>query len=185
MHVVLHRWIPLLALSGTLAGCEPGAVAGPPLHEVDPDFTLVAPLIGPSLLIAETFDTLASLPDTRGPSASDVGDDFQTRPLQQIWDASSRGAFVSGQARFLATHSYIGNIGSIDSYVNLDRDGRSVSSIPSRSQQYTPFFLDFGRVKQMFHPTSFDVEDPCGYTLSGRSQHKAWWEFYQGRSAPA
>lgn len=185
MQSVLQRWTTLLSLSAVFGGCDSQSATRPADPEVALDFALVSPMIGSDDLIARAFNTLPTPPpDPDEPAASDVGGEFSVRPQQQIWGASSRGRFVGNEARFLATHDYIGNVGYIGSRVDVTENDRAVTSVDSESQDYTPFLVDFGQVKTIYHPTTVHIEEPCGVTVTGRSQHKASWEFFQGRSAP-
>lgn len=183
MHPV-HPFRFSLLILGTLAACEPGTSTGPSGVETPIDHALSAPLIDAADLVHRTSVTRTPPPGPGGPQASDVGDDFTIRPLQQVTGEHTSASFREKEFRLLARHSYIGNVGVITSTANVTLDGMHFTSQVSESQEYTPFIIDFGRVKRMFHETIVHLPGTCGFSGGGSSQHKAWWQFYQGRSAP-
>lgn len=184
MHAVHPSRFALIMLCSAFAACEPGETTRPSTVESAFDHALGAPVIGPEDLVRRSFTPLTPAADGNGPQASDVGNDFNIRPVQQVWGEHSSASFRDKEFRLLARHSYIGNIGQIRSTANVSLDGMHFASQSSEGQEYTPFILDFGRTKRMFHETIVHLTGTCGFSGGGTSQHKAWWQFYQGRSAP-
>lgn len=177
-----------------LSGCD-GSDPSP--TSISSAFDEVVPPVQPGEGIIFVVPDLASLdlsPTTslHDPEPSDLparserGDleDEQARPLQQIFDAETRVGFEPGYAWALGSHQYIGNLGSVTTTAHATYQDMDLGSHTSTKQKYLPFLADWGLVKHIWQQSKIFTDHECGLSVQGYSDHRAWWQFYQGTSAP-
>lgn len=101
-----------------------------------------------------------------------------------IFDARTRVGVDVGYAYALGSHQYVGNKGRIVTQADVAFEGAHLGSQKAETEQYGIFLFDGGRVKHIWANAKVFTDHTCGLSVNGTSQHYAWWEFYQARSAP-
>jgi len=84
----------------------------------------------------------------------------------------------------IGRHVYIGNMGAVSATAHAAFQDQHLGSYTAERQNYTPFLVDFGEVKDIWASAKVYTDKTCGLTALGDSKHSAWWQFYQGRAAP-
>lgn len=174
--------LALLAASTLAAACSPDSPASP----VESSFE-TAPLVHPPALTQADFATRGTVqlvpdPLADGPATAEFDDEGLNRPLAQIFEARTTGDFQEGFAGAYGTHKYIGNVGAITTTAHVSYNGQHLGSQEGSQQQYTPFLIDFGRVKRIDVFPKIYTDHKCGLVAQGSSQHRASWQFYQATS---
>lgn len=121
-------------------------------------------------------------PTRPAPASTEL--EAHSRPLQQIRHAMTNVNILQGEASALGRHRYIGNVGSIDTTVQIVYGETYLGSFTAERQAYTPFIFDFGMEKSIYAYARVFTDHTCGLRVVGSSIHRASWQFYQGRSAP-
>lgn len=175
----------LVALAVALAGCAEETPVSPVASAVDEGPPLVrAPLLTQSDLDKSNFRVLGAPAADPGPARAEF-DEQGGRPIQQIFGPSTRADFGTGFASSIGAHRYIGNVGAVSTTASLSFQGQHVASRTSNQQDYTPFLLDWGSVKRVVTWIKIPSDHECGLSVEGQSDHRAWWQFFQGRGVAA
>lgn len=144
------------------------------------EFTV--PTVPDDRLDGHTYEVLGEELPADGPQLLEIQDDY-IRPLQQIFNPTTRVGFDDKYAWALGLHYYIGNVGSIGTTVDVTHESTYLGSYTAHKQDYTPFLLDLGTKKLIWVQAKVYTDKPCGLSVTGNSDHRAWWQFYQGRSS--
>jgi hypothetical protein len=131
------------------------------------------------------YDTLPA----SGPSRVDDqigGGEFESRPLQQVFNPRTIVGIAEGYDYVYAIglHDYIGNMGAVSTTAHATFQDQHLGSYTAERQNYTPFLVDFGAMKDIWAIAKVFTDKTCGLSALGESRHSAWWQFYQGRAAP-
>ena len=179
--------IPLLLVVAGLTGCRDAPstpldpLAGPPVAALDvrlPAAALRAPI---------AHDTAHDPVLAKAPTApAEVGQptDLTIKPREQIFNARTEAGFKPGFAYAFGTHDYQGNLGRVVTTATASHRDRLLGSQTAETQEYFPFLVDGGFIKKVWTWAKIFTDYTCGVTVSGSSVHSAWWQFFQGRSAP-
>jgi hypothetical protein len=180
-----HVPTPVLLALLALAACDGGDVS--PTAPPSPA-DLVAPrlpVLPPVSFRSVVYDTL--VPTSAHGAETEIGDeDLASRPLQQLFNVRTRTGLETndGYVFSYGLHDYIGNVGAVETTAHAVFDDKYLGSYTAERQDYTPFLLDFGTVKSIWAFARVYTDKTCGLTALGDSKHSAWWQFFQGRSAP-
>lgn len=171
--------ITLLVLVALVTGCDatPTAMNEQSVEPLD----FFVPPVAPDVLADFAYDTLSAEPAPDGPDEPALIDGVP-RPLQQIFSAQTRVGYDHGYAWALGSHRYIGNVASIATTAHVAYGSAHLGSQTANKQDYMPFLLDFGTVKFIWVQPKVYTDHDCGLSVQGNSDHRAWWQFYQGRS---
>jgi hypothetical protein len=175
------RIIPLALVMLGITGCDrtvPTAIDGRSLEALE--FTL--PTVPDDQLMSQTYEVLGEEPDHSGPQLLEIQDD-DVRPLQQIFNPSTRVGFDAKYAWAMGLNYYIGNVGAISTTVDVTHQSTYVGSYTANKQDYTPFLLDLGTRKHIWVQAKVYTDKTCGLSVKGASDHQAWWQFFQGRGS--
>ena len=175
------RIIPLALVALGISGCDralPTAMDSPPVEPLE--FTV--PAVPDDRLASHVYEVLGDEPEGDGPQLLEIEDD-PIRPLQQIFGASTRVGFDDKYAWALGLHYYIGNVGAISTTVEATHESTYLGSYTAHKQDYTPFLADFGTRKHIWVQAKIYTDKTCGLRVTGHSDHRAWWQFFQGRSS--
>ncbi len=118
---------------------------------------------------------------------TDITDgELESRPLQEVFNPRTTTGIAEGHGYVYAIglHDYIGNMGAIATTAHAAFQDQHLGSYTAERQEYTPFLLDLGVKKGIWATARVYTDKTCGLTALGDSQHSAWWQFFQGRSAP-
>lgn len=176
---------PLLLALLAAGGCD-GSDAIPTMPPSTGD--LLAPRLPELPLVTFTtvdYDTLSPADGLR--AETEIGDhDLSNRPLQELFNVRTVTGLAEdhGYVFAIGLHDYIGNMGAISTTAHAAFGDQYLGSYTAERQNYTPFLLDFGTVKDIWASARVYTERTCGLTALGDSKHSAWWQFFQGRSAP-
>ncbi|MDX1495099.1 MAG: hypothetical protein R3253_13605 [Longimicrobiales bacterium] len=185
----MHRnrlTLALLVPTVLSIGCSPQSPSAPEADAWLDSAPLVrAPVLSPSDLIQQdTASAWEQMPgeegEVFGPVPADFEEDDTDLLVTRIIDPDSRGDFQEGFGGVYGTHRYTGNVGYIETTAQLTYRDQHLGNATGRRQNYTPFLGDFGQIKHIgVFPKIFSDRE-CGLSVYGRSQHAAWWHFYQG-----
>jgi hypothetical protein len=167
------------AVASTFGGSEQPVALDEGLIFVAPDWS--------SVNLSTTTSVLDEAPDPADrPALAETGEleDEQARPLQQIFDPETRVGFEPGYAWALGSHRYIGNLGSVTTTAHATYNDMDLGSYTGTRQKYLPFLADWGLVKHIWQQSKIYTDHECGVSVQGYSDHRAWWQFYQAKSAP-
>jgi hypothetical protein len=106
--------------------------------------------------------------------------DPSTLPDSDIWNHRTRAGFQTGSAWAVGEHDYQGNKSDITTKVTVFLDGVEIGSQSAYTLQDMIFWLDFGLPKHIQAIARAFVNQECGLTARGDSQHAAWWEAVPG-----
>lgn len=181
------RAVPIPLLLAILAA---GACNGTDTIPTAPASTrdLLAPTLPelpPVTFATVEYDTLSPSEGLR--AETEIGDhDVSSRPLQELFNVRTVTGLAEdyGYVFAIGLHDYIGNMGAISTTAHAAFDDQHLGSYTAERQNYTPFLLDFGTVKDIWASARVYTDKTCGLTALGDSKHSAWWQFFQGRSAP-
>ncbi|HET9947745.1 MAG TPA: hypothetical protein VFQ22_02350 [Longimicrobiales bacterium] len=170
-----------------LAACDertPTAVdAAPP---VPPEALALAV---PNLTSADLVTTISIVDSTGADGPARVIRDPGTNPppdpepitstyvRSAIYDAQTLVGFNPGSAFAWGMHHYQGNKGRIETTANVTFQGTPIGSRTAVAEQYTPVLVDFGLKHFIQVMAEVFTDRTCGLTVSGSSEHFAWWEF--------
>jgi hypothetical protein len=159
------------------------------------DLRLVVPSLDEGQLVANgSDDTPAAggpeevtppgddIPSLRG-SSSDVDITPYLNEMGAIYDARTKVGFGPGYGYSFGSHSYQGNKGRVETTVNVWLDGFPMGSQAAVTEKYTMFLTDFGLVKYISATAHFYTDKDCGLSVTGKSEHSAWWEWFLGGSS--
>ena len=177
---------PAAAAAALVACSEDPTASAPPFAVAPmPDLELELPALDALRPATEERRRGAASGDPPGPAR--ITEDWEeelSRPIQQIFDPRTRTRIEGAYGYALGLHEYIGNIGRIATTVQASMGSQYLGAFTAESQDYTPFFFDFGRVKTAWAQARVSLAETCGLEVHGSSVHQAWWQMYQGRSAP-
>jgi len=114
----------------------------------------------------------------------DLDEHSLDRPIQQIFNATTRAYVEPGYAAALGLHDYIGNVGRIQTTAYVTHLGQEVGSQLSLRDKFNPFLADFGQVKKIFTEARVYTDYTCGLAVRGTSYHQAEWQFFTGTGVP-
>lgn len=173
--------LALLSIGTVLAGCADETPVSPGSLEPAASLLVNAPTLTAEDLMLSTGVHHGSDPEESGPALAELDGEDVSRPLQQVIDPETRVGFDPGYAWSLGRHDYIGNVASVQTTATVAYHDQYVGSQTAKAQDYTPFLLDLGQVKLIWTWAKVYSDHECGLTVQGSSQHKAWWQFYQGK----
>jgi hypothetical protein len=169
-------------------GCADESTTGLSVEEteVPVDLSFTFPRVTPTELAYGETAEAASLPARalQDPVDTDPGDVTSTDVLSRIWGAGTKVGVTSEYAYATGRHTYTGNVGRVDTEVIVLMDGEEIGRRPNYNQDYVAFLGDFGMVKEIWAEAYVFTDQKCGLTVDGSSDHRAWWQFFQGASAP-
>lgn len=134
------------------------------IEEVDPSS-------GPAGAFSEDPDPTAEEPDM-----DEIG---------RIYGAGTTVGFTTTYAYATGRHSYTGNVGRVDTKAVVTVDGQVLGTQPAMRQNAVPFLLDWGEVKSIWAEAYVFTDTDCGLRVSGDSDHRAWFQWFLGNSAPS
>jgi hypothetical protein len=177
----------LIAFAAMLgAGCaeDPSAPLNSPIEDAGA-LELVLPNVAGVRPEVTSRRILDRPPEGSRPArvTSDYEDDL-SRPLQQIFDPRTRTRIEGGDGYALGIHDYIGNVGGIQTTVQVAVGDQYLGAFTAERQDYTPFLFDWGLVKKIWAEARVSLSRTCGVEVLGSSRHTAFWQMFQGRSAP-
>jgi hypothetical protein len=176
--------LAVLALT-SVSACDHLGPTQPAEAPAAEQLSLVAPLLTQADLrsVSEVVNPDPLGVDVVPDRVSDVMGTLR-RPIQQIFNPATRARLGSGYAAALGVHNYIGNLSSIYTTAQVTYNDQHLGSHVAQRQVYGPFFLNLGAMNHMWVDSKVYTDKTCGLTVDGSSDHRAWWQFYQGRSAP-
>lgn len=170
--------IPLILL---LLGCgdDPTApVAAPAQMPEDLAFTFAE--VDPDRLVS--YEHVVMQPPTDAPALSEEwGEELPAS--SSVMDARTVVGIGSYGAYAYGLHRYTGNVGRVETTLEVAVEDRHLGSRTGVRQQSGLFLLDFGRIKDIIVHVRLYTDRPCGLEAHAQSRHSAWWEFYQGTGA--
>lgn len=101
----------------------------------------------------------------------------------QIINARTRVGFTDTGAYAEGSHNFTGHGGRIETTASVTFDGADLGSQTAVEQRSFTFSFKVWKFISAWAPVYTDVH--CGLSVKGRSIHEAWWELFQGRSAPS
>lgn len=165
-----------IALIALLLACSEEPTGLDPVPVEDLAFTFIE--IDPERLIAS--DHVVETPPADGPMPTENwwGDELPTSTT--ITDARTIVGIYSYGASAIGIHKYTGNVGRVETKLEVAYKGQHLGSRRGARQISTPFVLDFGRVKEILVQVRLYTDKQCGLEAHAGSDHSAWWEFFHG-----
>lgn len=184
-----RAWRAALVTILVATGCADESTTGPSVEEteVPVDLVFTFPQVTPTeLAYGEAGEARSGGPAQalQDPGDTDPGDVTSTDVLSRIWGAGTKVGVTSEYAYATGRHTYSGNAGSVDTEVIVIKDGEEIGRRPAHRGNYVAFLGDFGMVKEIWAEAYAFTDVACGLTVDGSSNHRAWWQFFQGASAP-
>lgn len=172
----------LLAVVAASACSEPSPAAPDAPEEAAFTPLVSAPLLTWQDLVAmETIVEEPGAPDRPTARTSEWELESHVRPVQQIFDPGTRVGYGGGFASSIGDHRYIGNVGFVSTTAHVTYNDQDLGSQTATRQKYMPFLADWGMVKHIDVAAKVYTDHECGLTVRGESEHRAWWQFFQGR----
>lgn len=124
-------------------------------------------------------------PERRAVGVLSEGDPNEEPPtsaqiILPITEVGFQQTFAFSKAR----HRYTGNVGSVRTEAVVTFDGQVIGRQPAQRQDATPFLLDLGRQKSIVTEAYVFIDQDCGLTVNGSSDHEAKWQWFLGGQAP-
>jgi hypothetical protein len=177
--------IAFAATLGTACADEPSSALAPRLGGASEELILVLPSASEMRAEVIAHRVLDPPPDKARPArVSQDPEDELSRPLQQIWDPRTRTRIEGGYGYALGLHEYLGNMGAISTTVQAALADQYLGAFTAEKQDYMPFLFDWGLIKTIWSQARVQLSRTCGLEILGSSEHRAWWQWFQGRSAP-
>lgn len=101
-----------------------------------------------------------------------------------ILGASTRVGFGPGYAYSSGRHRFTGNVGRVATEARVTFEGQVIGRRTAERQEAVPYLFDFGRIKQIWAEAYVFIDQDCGLTVDGDSDHEAWWQWFLGAGAP-
>ncbi len=185
---LLAGTIPLL-----IAACGDRTPTAPsPITEGAPDLPVAAPTVTADhlrLLAVEAAGDSSTLTDAQRTEMDpdldvELDDEFEEiTESTQIINARTRVGFTDTGAYAEGSHNFTGHAGRIETTASVTFGGQNIGSQTAVEQRSFSLSLKLWKFISAWAPVYTDVH--CGLTVEGRSIHEAWWEIFQGRSAPS
>ena len=152
--------------------------------EVDLDFTF--PRLTPEDLIQGESVEVAP-PGAPARALSNGGErslNPNNAPLSEVFAEGTHVGFGAGYAYSAGHHKYTGNKGKVETTVYVSYEGTQIGTRTSFREEYVPYLLDFGRVKELMVEAYVFADQTCGLLVDGESKHYAEWQWFLGGPAP-
>jgi len=178
-----HCFRAALATMLVATACSEEPITSLPAADLETPVDLA--LAFPRLTAQTLFQgEVVELAPTSGPArdfSEDVPDDDD---VSQIYGAGTSVGFTADYAYSNGRHTYTGNLGKVETTARVSFDGAQIGSQFAFQEEYTPFLLDFGSVKEILAEAYVFIDQDCGLRVDGDSNHYAGWQWFLGSTAP-
>jgi hypothetical protein len=140
------------------------------------------PILAPSLTREDL--TLTSIRAPRDSSAAPLlVTEIEDDAVASILSARTKVGYFYDEAFAEGSQTYTGTSGSVETTAEVLFENMHLGSQTAHAAASE--VLSFKLTKFLFAYAPVRTDKRCGLSVSGRSQHSAWWELFQGTSAPA
>jgi hypothetical protein len=163
-----------------IVGCSDESAVSLPRAEAETpsDLEFSMPLLDREARLPDLVVPVEVHPGPAGPAASD---DYEPT---QILSASTTVGFMSNYAYSTGRHRYTGNVGRVDTEAVVTFGSQELGRQPAHNQDYVPFLLDFGQVRDIAAEAYVFTDQECGLEVDGDSNHWAGRQWFLGGQAP-
>jgi hypothetical protein len=135
-------------------------------HRMQGERVEIAPSPGPAAVITDG-----------GPMAPDDTE-------AAILSAKTDVGFTADYAYSAGRQRYTGNRGRVETTAFVTYNGTPIGTQPAMKEEYVPFLLDFGSIKELVVEAYVFIDRDCGLKVDGNSMHFSGWEWFLGATAP-